>query len=40
MGVVMYGSSFAITERSEMGLYDMPMFISLFGFGIGMMCEG
>ena len=38
---VMYGSSvfsrvFAITERSEMGLYDVPMFMSLFGFGIGM----
>ena len=26
---------FAITERSEMGLYDVPMFMSLFGFGIG-----
>ena len=40
--IVMYGSSifsriFAITERSEMGLYDVPMFMSLFGFGIGMM---
>ena len=39
---VMYGSSvfssvFAITERSEIGLYDMLMFMSLFGFGIGMM---
>ena len=39
---VMYGSSvfssvFAITERSEMDLYDVPMFMSLFGFGIGMM---
>ena len=39
---VMYGSSvfssvFAITERSEMGLYNVPMFMSLFGFGIGMM---
>ena len=39
---VMYGSSvfsigFAITERSEMGLYDVPMFMFLFGFGIGMM---
>ena len=39
---VMYGGSvfssvFAITERSEMGLYDVPMFMSLFGFGIGMM---
>ena len=38
----MYGSSvfssvFAITKISEMGLYDMPMFMSLFGFGIGMM---
>ena len=39
---VMYGSSvfcsvFAITERSEMGLYDVHMFMYLFGFGIGMM---
>ena len=39
---LMYGSSvfssvFAITERSEMGLYDMPMFMSLLGFRIGMM---
>ena len=39
---VMYGSSvfssvFAITEISEMGLYDVPMFMSLFGFGIDMM---
>ena len=35
---VMYGSSvFVITERSEMGLYDVYMFASLFGFGIGMM---
>ena len=38
---VMYGSSvfssiFAITARSEMGLYDVPVFMSLFGFGIGM----
>ena len=44
---VMYGSSvfssvFAITERSEMGLYYVPMFMSLFDFGIGMMfpCMG
>ena len=42
MMFVMYGSSvfsgvFAITERSEMCLYDVPMFMSLFGFGIGMM---
>ena len=38
---VMYGSSvfssvFAITERIEMGLYDVPMLMSLFDFGIGM----
>ena len=36
---VMYGSSVfssvcAITEGSEMGLYDVPMFMSLFGFGM------
>ena len=42
MVFVMYGSSvfssvFAITERSDMGLCDVPMFMSLFGFGIGMM---
>ena len=39
---VMYGSSvfssvFAITDRSEVGLYDVSVFMSLFGFGIGMM---
>ena len=39
---VMYGNSvfssvFSITERSEMGLYDVPMFMSLFGSRIGMM---
>ena len=39
---VVYGSSvlssvFAITERSEMARYDVHMFMSLFGFGIGMM---
>ena len=39
---VMYGSSvfssiFPITERSEMCLYDLPMFLYLFGFEIGMM---
>ena len=45
MVFVMYGSSsvfssvFAITERSEMGLYDVPLFMSLFGFGIGMMFD-
>ena len=39
---VMYESSifssvFAIAERNEMGLYDVPMFMFLFGFGNGMM---
>ena len=39
---VIYGSSvfsgvFAITERSEIALYNVPMFMSLLGFGIGMM---
>ena len=39
---VMFGSRvfscvFAITERSEMGLYDVPILMSLFDFGIGMM---
>ena len=36
---VMYGSSvfssvFAKTEKSEMDLYDVPILMSLFGFGI------
>ena len=39
---VMYGSSifssaFTISERSEMGLHDVPMFMSLIGLGIDMM---
>ena len=32
-----FSSIFAITERSDMDLYDVPMFMSLFDFGIGMM---
>ena len=27
--------SFAITERRDMGLYDVPLSVSLLGFGIG-----
>ena len=39
---VVYGSSVfssvvAITERSKMGLYDVPMFMSFLCFGISMM---
>ena len=36
MGVVP-PQCFAFTERSEMGMYGVPMFTSLFGFEIGMM---
>ena len=39
---VMYGrrlfsSVFAITERSDMGLYEVPLSMSLLGFGMGTM---
>ena len=39
---VMYGrrlfsSVFAITERRDMGLYEVPLFVSLLGLGIGTM---
>ena len=27
----------AITERRDMGLYELPLSVSLFGFGIGTM---
>ena len=27
----------AITERRDMGLYDVPLFVSLMGYGIGTM---
>ena len=36
-GSSVFSSDFAITERSEMGLYDVAIFMSLFGFGIGIM---
>ena len=29
--------SFAITERRDMGLYGVPLSVSLLGFGIGTM---
>ena len=33
--VVMYGSSvFDITQKSEMRLYEVPMVMSLLGFGM------
>ena len=33
-GNSVFSSIFAIPERSDMGLYDMPMFMSLLGSGI------
>ena len=30
-------SVFAITERKDMGLYEVPLSVSLLGFGIGTM---
>ena len=30
-------SVFAITERRDMGLYEVPLSVSLLGFGIGTM---
>ena len=42
MVFVMYGRRLfsrvlAITERSKLGLYEVPMFMTLLGFGIGIM---
>ena len=42
MFAVMYGirlisSVFAITERRDMGIYEVPLSVSLLGFGIGTM---
>ena len=32
-----FSSVFAITDRRDIGLYDVPMLMSLFGLGIGIM---
>ena len=32
-----FSGVFAITERSDMGLYEVPLSASLLGFGIGTM---
>ena len=42
MFCVMYGritilECFSITDRRDIGLYDVPMLMSLLGLGIGMM---
>ena len=33
----LFSSVFAITEKRDMGLYDVPLSVSLLGFGIGTM---
>ena len=32
-----FSSVFAITERRDMGLYEVPLSVSLLGIGIGTM---
>ena len=36
-GRITFSSVFVITDRRDIGLYDVPMLMSLFGLGIGMM---
>ena len=36
-GRITFSSVFAITNRRDIGLYDVPVFMSLLGLGIGMM---
>ena len=36
-GIITFSSVFAITDRRDIGLYDVPMLMSLLGLGIGMM---
>ena len=33
----LFSNVFAITERRDMGLYEVPLSVSLLGFGIGTM---
>ena len=34
---MLFSSVFAITERRDVGLYEVPWYVSLLGFGIGTM---
>ena len=34
---MLFSSVFAITERRDMGIYEVPLSMSLLGFGIGIM---
>ena len=36
-GRMLFSSVFAITERWDMGLYEVPLSMSLLGFGMGTM---
>ena len=36
-GRITFSRVFAITDRRDIGLYDIPMLMSLLGLGIGMM---
>ena len=36
-GRMVFSSVFAITERRDMGLYEVPLFVSFLSFGIGTM---
>ena len=36
-GGITFTSVFAITDRRDIGLYDVPMLMSLLGLGTGMM---
>ena len=35
--VRLFSSVFSITERRDMGLYEVPLSVSLLGFGLGTM---
>ena len=37
LGRRLFSSVFAITERRDMGVYEVPLSVSLLGFGIGTM---
>ena len=39
VGRIRYSSTFAAVQRSEIGRYEVPMEVSLPGFGIGMINE-
>ena len=36
-GRIIFSSVFAITDRRDIGLYDVPMLMSLLGLGLDMM---